>query len=148
MLENAGTIATASVVVSDGKGVYLVKRSRGAFIGMWALPGGKLNCGKETLEEAAIRELREETSIIVGEKDLSILAVNSKPDRDPRGHYIDHVFIALEFRGEPKAGDDASEVKYFEFGNLPPLAFDHDKNINILLKQLELFKLIHERIKK
>jgi 8-oxo-dGTP diphosphatase len=115
---------------------------------MWALPGGKLNCGKESLEEAAIRELCEETSFIAEEKDMAILAVTSRPDRDPRGHYIDHIFVVLEYKGEPIAGDDAAEVKYFDFKDLPVLAFDHEKSIKFLLHQSALLKLLGDNVRK
>lgn len=147
-LDFKNAASTASILASDGAGLYLIKRKHEPFKGMWALPGGFHNCDKETLEETAIRELFEETSLIVEKENLFITAVNSEPDRDPRGHVIDHVFIALEYHGRPEAKDDAAELKYFEFNNLPELAFDHLKSINILLKQLGLFKLIKEKINK
>lgn len=87
----------------------------------WALPGGFVDVG-ETVEQAAVREAREETGLDVTLSGL--LGCYSAPDRDPRGHSVSIVFTALA-HGEPRAGDDAREVGVFEQDSLPPLAFDH-----------------------
>ena len=77
----------------------------------------------ESLEEAARREAREETSLNVELQGQ--LGAYSAPDRDPRHHTITVVFMARA-RGEPQARDDAKEVGVFMEHNLPfPLAFDH-----------------------
>ena len=77
----------------------------------------------ETLEEAAIREAREETGLEV--ELIRQFHTYSNPERDPRQHTITTVFIA-KGKGIPKAGDDASGVKAFSPQDLPQnMAFDH-----------------------
>jgi len=107
----------------DGKrGVVLIQRKNPPF--GWALPGGFVDYG-ESLEEAAVREAREETSLNV---DLvSQFHTYSNPGRDPRFHTISTVYIART-KGVPKARDDARAAGVFTPGDLPgPLAFDHAK---------------------
>jgi len=90
----------------------------------WALPGGFVDYG-ETLEQAAVREAREETGL--GVESLKQFHAYSDPPRDPRQHNISTVFTARG-KGVPRAGDDAGEVRIFTEENLPrSLAFDHEK---------------------
>lgn len=110
--------------------ILLVKRKHQPYADMWALPGGFLDCDKESLEETAVRELKEETSLEAKKEDLELICVNSQPDRDPRGHVIDHVFLVKKYEGIAQAADDAKEIKYFPLNNLPALAFDHAKSID------------------
>ena len=88
----------------------------------WALPGGFVDYG-ESLEQAAVREAKEETSL-----DVTLLKqfhTYSDPKRDPRMHTMSTVFIAAG-KGELKGQDDALEAKFFPFDNLPEtIAFDH-----------------------
>jgi len=128
-LEFKNAASTASLIVSDNEGLYLIKRKHDPFKNMWALPGGFLNCGEESLEEAALRELREETSLETLPEALVLICVNSEPNRDPRGHVIDHVYLVVSYTGVPEANDDAKEIRYFKFNDLPELAFDHLKSI-------------------
>jgi 8-oxo-dGTP diphosphatase len=88
----------------------------------WALPGGFVDVG-ETLEQAAVREALEETSVEVTLKTL--LGCYSDPKRDPRGHTVSAVYIA-EAKGTPRAADDAAHLQLFDPRQLPePLCFDH-----------------------
>jgi 8-oxo-dGTP diphosphatase len=88
----------------------------------WALPGGFVDWG-ESLEDAAVREAMEETSLRVTLKRQ--FHAYSQPDRDPRHHTITMVFVATAF-GEPKAADDAMNLGIFTDKTLPsPIVFDH-----------------------
>jgi 8-oxo-dGTP diphosphatase len=105
--------------------VLLVRRGQAPFEGSWALPGGFVHVD-ETLEEAARRELAEETSL--DDVYLEELRTFSRVDRDPRERVISVAFVAL-LRGRSSAvreGSDAAEARWFPVDALPPLAFDHD----------------------
>ena len=111
---------TVDIIIRRGSGVVLIRR-RYPPTG-WALPGGFVEIG-ESLEEAAVREGREETSLeIILERQFHTY---SDPSRDLRRHTITTVFLA-EGTGELKAADDAADAGIFTPDDLPsPLAFDH-----------------------
>ena len=88
----------------------------------WALPGGFVDEG-ESLEHAAVREAKEETTLDVTLTEQFF--TYSDPKRDPRQHNISTVFIARA-TGEPVGADDAKEARTFPFDQPPsPLCFDH-----------------------
>ncbi|HFD79267.1 MAG TPA: NUDIX hydrolase [Gammaproteobacteria bacterium] len=91
----------------------------------WALPGGFVDVG-ERLEDAAVREAREETSLPVRLDRL--LGCYSDPARDPRGHTVSAVYVA-QASGEPVARDDARHLELFDPHHCPPLVFDHPRII-------------------
>ena len=106
--------------VEDG-GIVLIRRKNPPF--GWALPGGFVDYG-ESLEEAAVREAFEETSLRVSLKRQ--LGAYSDPGRDPRMHTISVVFVA-DAAGVPRARDDAAAAAVFPVDSLPgSLAFDHE----------------------
>jgi len=114
------------VVTRDGK-ILLVLRKNEPFRGRWALPGGFVEYG-ETVEEAVAREVEEETGLAT--EITGIVGVYSDPGRDPRGHTVSIAYLlSPKDEKEPAGGDDASEAKFFDADELPPLAFDHDKII-------------------
>ena len=91
----------------------------------FALPGGHVEVG-ETVEQAAIREMKEETNLDV--ELLDIIGVFSDPKRDPRRHVVSVAFLGRA-TGKPKAGDDAKNVKLYNIEDVPPLMFDHNEII-------------------
>ena len=137
---------TADCIVFDADRVLLIKRGKEPYAGRWALPGGFLNPG-ETIEEAAARELLEETGLTepgaapVGSiRRLQFVGVFSKPDRDPRGWVVAVAFTCDLQDSEDirvKAGDDAAEAQWFSVLELPDLAFDHRDIIDRALAVIE-----------
>ena len=112
--------------INDEKAeVLLIKRGHPPYEEMWACPGGFMDMD-ETPKEAAIRELHEETSLT----DVELFQFQAYGDvnRDPR-----HRTIAIAYTGfltnnnvQINGGDDASDARWFDIANLPPLAFDHE----------------------
>lgn len=119
---------TADVLVfsADRKEILLIRRKNDPYKGCWAFPGGFLNMD-ETLEQCALRELQEETSLVLA--DIHPVGTYSTVDRDPRGRVITTAYYTLVDKNTvaPHADDDAAEIGWFSLDSLPPLAFDHDK---------------------
>lgn len=113
-------IPTVDIIIRYGGGVLLIQRKNPPL--GWALPGGFVEYG-ETLEEAAVREAREETGLEI--RLSRQFHAYSDPERDPRQHTITTAFIA-EASGEATAGDDAAGLGTFHKDHLPDiLVFDH-----------------------
>jgi len=106
--------------------VLLVERGGEPYRGSWALPGGFVH-EHEDLPHAAERELHEETGL-TGVYIEQVAAVGT-PGRDPRGHTVTVVYVALvpADRHPLHAAGDAAAARWFEVGQLPPLAFDHGR---------------------
>lgn len=116
----------ADVVAIDGGRALLIRRRWPPDEGMWAVPGGYVECD-ETVEDAARREFNEETGLTVG--GLRLAAVRSSPDRHPK-QVIAVIFLG-EASGEPRAGDDATEAAWFQLDELPEhMARDHRDGID------------------
>jgi 8-oxo-dGTP diphosphatase len=115
--------------------VLLVRRRHPPFEGMWAIPGGFVDMD-ESLEEAALRELEEETG--VRDVYLEQLYTFGAPDRDPRGRTITVAYFAVVAANAVRLrpGDDAAEARWWPVDRLPPLAFDHADILAYALKRL------------
>jgi len=114
--------------------VLLVKRRIDPFVGQFAFPGGFV-LQDEDLEQAAMRELREETG--VSDVYLEQLYSFGKPDRDPRGRVITIAYFALISADRKlKAGSDAVEAAWYPMHDLPKLAFDHATILNYAVERL------------
>jgi len=118
-----GPFVTTDVIIQVGKGIVLVKRRNPPF--GWALPGGFVDPG-ESLEEAARREIKEETGLTV--RNLEQFRTYSDPNRDPRFHTVSTVFTARA-RGRPRAASDAADARVFTSSQWRQLAiaFDHGR---------------------
>jgi 8-oxo-dGTP diphosphatase len=117
--------------------VLLIKRKFEPFKNQWALPGGLVN-NDEPLEEAARRELKEETGIEVN--NLEQFHAFGKPGRDPRNRVVSIAYTGLVSQKDHslKADTDASEASWFNLNQLPELAFDH---MDIIQKARERQKI-------
>ena len=113
-------LLTVDAIIEINNGIILIKRKNPP--AGWAIPGGFVDYG-ETLEEAAVREMKEETSL-----DINLgrqFHTYSNPGRDPRHHTVSTIFVATA-TGTPKAADDAIDIGTFTKDNLPEdIAFDH-----------------------
>ncbi len=113
------------------EGIILIKRKNPPH--GWALPGGFVDVG-ESLEEAAVREAKEETSLDI--KLNNQFHTYSDPKRDPRKHTISTVYVATA-QGRPRAQDDALDIRIFTQKEINfPLAFDHKKILADYFKQI------------
>src|SRR3989344_4558107 len=108
------SVSVDMIIEKHGK-ILLVTRGHEPFKGKLAFPGGFVNYG-EKVEDAAVREAKEETDLSISLK--AILGVYSESNRDPRGHTITTVFVANVVSGEVKAGDDAAEAKFYSLADL------------------------------
>ena len=110
-----------AVWIRSGK-VLLVRRKHPPFRGYWALPGGFVEL-RETVEEALVRELREETGLIG--RPVRVVGVYSGPDRDPRKPTTTVAFLVRGRGGIPVGQDDAALAAWVPLREARPLAFDH-----------------------
>jgi len=123
-------VAVDGVIIKQGK-VLLIIRKNDPYKGKYALPGGFVEYG-ETVEEACVREVEEETGLKVKIKGL--VGVYSNPKRDPRGHVISIAFLCEPVGGIVSASSDASEAKWISLRDIIEdklnLAFDHSQIIH------------------
>jgi 8-oxo-dGTP diphosphatase len=132
-------------LVNNQLHLLLIERGEAPFQGRWALPGGFVNVGDaqteqgESVEEAAHRELEEETGLAANTVFLEQLYTFGKPYRDPRTRVITVAWFALippHRVTEVKSGTDASDAGWFPVGSLPLLAFDHGEIVETALQRL------------
>ncbi|AMD16669.1 DNA mismatch repair protein MutT [Methanobrevibacter sp. YE315] len=128
------SLTTDILIFDDDFNFILIKRKNDPYKDCWALPGGFVEYG-ETVETAAVREAKEETSIDVELKDL--VNVYSNPDRDPRRHTVTIAYTAKGDFNTRKADSDASDIGIFSAEELDEinLAFDHEKIIKDCLNK-------------
>jgi len=130
--EHRNPFPTVDIIIEQGKGIVLILRRNEPQ--QWAIPGGYCDYG-ESLEQAAMREAREETGLTV--ELIEQFHTYSDPQRDPRQHNITTVYIARAIGGTLQAQDDAQEIGVFTEAGLPSgLAFDHEQ----ILKDYFLYK--------
>ncbi len=112
----------ASTVIVRGKDVLLMQRSKGAFTGLWSLPGGHIEPG-EKARDAALREVREETLVdaeILGLIDVHDI-VARKPDGSVLSHYLLAVYHGRWLSGEPAAASDSRASRFFPLAEIDSL---------------------------
>ena len=119
-------VAVDVIVRMFDQKILLIKRKNEPYKGYWALPGGFVE-ENERVEDAAVREVKEETGIDIVLQ--GIVGVYSEPGRDSRGHVISICYSAYaDNRLKPVADTDAAEIGVFEYDKIPlKLAFDHRK---------------------
>ncbi|MGA7684866.1 MAG: NUDIX hydrolase [Terriglobales bacterium] len=143
-------VGVGAVIVQDSR-VLLIRRGQPPLLGEWSLPGGVLECG-ETLHDAAIREAREETGLVieVGEM-LGVYEriIRSEQASDARTddartdatrvryHYVLIDFLCRPVAGELKAASDAADAGWFSQEELPALKLAYDAN-DVVRKGLAL----------
>ena len=132
---------TADCVVigraDDGsRKVLLIRRGQEPYKDCWAFPGGFMEMD-ETLEQCALRELKEETGLTPDGSDMVELKSFSTVDRDPRGRTVTVAFLTEIPLADVKGGDDAAEAHWFPLDALPPLAFDHQEIMKVALARIQ-----------
>lgn len=124
-------------IIIEGDRVVLVKRAHPPIQGQWSIPGGVLEVG-EMVREAAIREAREETGLIV--EPVELLGVFDRILRDAEKrvqyHYVLIDFLCLRVGGELLAASDAAEVRWFTREELPELNLAED-TLEVIQKGFE-----------
>ncbi|AYV45314.1 phosphohydrolase [Caulobacter flavus] len=106
---------TAGVICLRGREVLLIKRGTPPRLGQWSLPGGRIEFG-ETAEAAALRELREETGVearLLGLIDVVDGVFTSRETGETTRHFVMFDYAAEWTGGEPRAGDDAADARFF-----------------------------------
>ncbi len=133
----ANTILAADNIITRwqwvNQEILLIKRLNDPFRDHWAFPAGKVDID-ETIKDGALRELREETGIIL--EDITFFWIYDNPTRDPRGRTVSVMYYAqvpddISF----EAADDAKECAWFPIHDLPQMAFDHKQVIKDFITQ-------------
>jgi 8-oxo-dGTP diphosphatase len=123
----------ADCVVFDKAGrLLLIRRKNSPFQGQYALPGGFVDYG-ERMEDAALRELKEETGIVG--RIVRLIGVYSRPERDPRGDCVSAAYLVDGGGQQPVAGDDAASAEFVQNYRAEKLAFDHNEIVADALAQ-------------
>lgn len=129
--------ATTDTVMFNGNKVLLIRRKNWPYKNFWALPGGFFEADDEDLNYGAAREVKEETSLNYDPKDFRMIKTYGH-NFDPRMKIVDTAFALRIHREDMKkavAADDAAEARWFDFDNLPKLAFHHGQIIEDFLAE-------------
>jgi ADP-ribose pyrophosphatase YjhB (NUDIX family) len=120
-MSNRPTLGVSTLVTKD-EGVLVVKRNREPLKGLWSLPGGHVEAG-ESLADAALREVREETGVTADSPERIDMAEVMPPSADGgiAAHFVLVVFRARYVSGEPVAADDAAEARWVSPADLTKL---------------------------
>jgi len=133
--KNHITLTVDCIVFNEQNELLLIKRGHEPFVGSYALPGGRVEYG-ETVEQAALRELKEETGVKV--ESLQLVGIYSEPNRDPRGHSVSAAFLVRFPEGASvQAGDDAASAEFVKDWRNIDFAFDHKKILADAIKLKE-----------
>lgn len=137
--EERATLA-ADIIITCNDDILMIRRRWEPYTGYLALPGGLVDHNEEP-HEAAARELKEETNVIIDPSQLRLVGVYTKPDRDPRGRVISWAYH-VDLPNRPttaQAGDDAAELHWISKTDLitENLAFDHGSIITDALARDE-----------
>lgn len=119
--------------VAEGLSVLLVQRGLEPFKGRWAFPGGFMKIDEDA-DTGALRELSEETGLRPAA--IEQFGTFTQVDRDPRERVITIAYFALVRKADVQGGDDAAQARWFPVGQVPPLAFDHDRILRVALGKL------------
>lgn len=128
---------TVDAIIQKNSQILLIERKKEPFKGYLVLPGGFVNEG-ERVEDAAKREVKEETSLDIVL--LEILGVYSEPGRDPRGHVMSTVFIGeiskVSYKVDAIAQDDAAAIEWLNLEEVvnTRFGFDHRRIITDYIK--------------
>jgi ADP-ribose pyrophosphatase YjhB (NUDIX family) len=134
-------VGVGAIIIEDDR-VVLVKRANPPLQGEWSIVGGVLEVG-EMLRDAAMREAREETGLLV--EPSILLGVYDRVLRDPDGrtlyHYVLIDFLCRRLSGEARAGGDAAEVRWFEESEIGRLNLAQDTD-EVVRKGFEQYRKI------
>ena len=129
--------AAIAVVVHEGR-TLLVRRANPPDAGLWGFPGGKIEFG-ETVKDAAMRELLEETGVVAQAQD--VITTLDIVVRDPAGtmrqHYILIVVQCRLISGDPVAGDDALEARWFPIAELDPIRIAMSADVDVIARRAQ-----------
>ena len=126
MKEYKNPALTVDTIILEDNKIILIKRLNNPFKDHWAIPGGFVEYG-EKVEDAAVREAKEETGLDI--ELTKLVGVYSDPERDPRGHTVTVAFLSKIIGGTLKSDSDAKDAKFIDIDELKnmELAFDHNE---------------------
>ncbi|MEX2596147.1 MAG: NUDIX hydrolase [Salibacteraceae bacterium] len=126
-------VAADNIVINPKNEVLLICRKNDPFKDKWAFPGGFVE-KEEELNQAAVRELNEETGLNIDASEAKLVKTIGTVGRDPRFRTVSVVFlIHLNEEADVVGADDAAEARWFDLNSLPLLAFDHSKILETVL---------------